>query len=333
VYNRVLSQAEIQTDMQTPIGAAAPPDTTPPSAPANLTASGAAGSAALSWSASTDNVGVTRYDVYRSTTSGFTPSAANRIAQPTATSYTDSGLSAGTYYYVVQAEDAAGNLSQVSSQAAATVTAPPSGLVAAYSFDEGTGTVVRDASGTGNDGTVTSTTWTTVGKNGGALSFNGSSSWVTVADSASLHLTNRMTIEAWVNPNALTGSWRTVIMKQQTGAGVAYSLYADTDNNAPVTQVYVTGENNVYGAARIPLNAWTHLAAVYDGATLKLYVNGSLVASQAVTGNLIASTGALRIGGNNVWGEFFSGLIDDVRVYSRALSLAEIQADMQTPVQ
>ena len=66
--------------MTTPIS---PTDTQAPSAPANLVATGALSSVALSWSASSDNVGVTRYDLYRSTHEGFTPSAANRIAQPT----------------------------------------------------------------------------------------------------------------------------------------------------------------------------------------------------------------------------------------------------------
>ena len=304
-------------------------DTTAPTAPANLTATGGAGTASLTWTASTDNVGVTRYDVYRSTTSGFIPAPANRIAQPTGTSYTDSALAAGTYYYLVQAEDAAGNLSAASNQATGVVTAVPTGLVAAYSFNEGTGTTV---SGTGTTGTLTSTTWTTSGKYGNALSFNGTSSWVTIADSASLHLTNKMTLEAWVNPNLLTGGWRTIIIKQQTGKGVAYSLYGDTDQHTPATQVYIGGEANVYGTAVLPLNVWTHLASTYDGSTLKLYVNGTLVLSTPVTGNIISSTGALRIGGNNIWGEFFSGLIDEVRIYNRPLAQAEIQTDMQTAI-
>src|SRR6185295_14768515 len=76
----------------------------------------------LTWSASTDNVAVVRYNVHRSTTNGFTPSAANRIAQPTGTSLTDSPLSPGTYYYVVTAEDAAGNVSAASAQATGVVT-------------------------------------------------------------------------------------------------------------------------------------------------------------------------------------------------------------------
>src|SRR5439155_14059158 len=82
-------------------------DTVAPTTPANLTATGGLGQATLSWTASTDNVGVTRYDVYRSTVSGFTPDSTNRIAFATTNSYSDTGVSAGTYYYVVKAEDAA----------------------------------------------------------------------------------------------------------------------------------------------------------------------------------------------------------------------------------
>jgi hypothetical protein len=65
---------------------------------------------------------------------------------------------------------------------------------------------------------------------------------------------------------------------------------------------------------------------------LRLYVDGTQVASTAATGALFNSTGALRIGGNSVWGEWFSGLIDEVRVYERALGAAEIQAGSAQPV-
>ena len=86
------------------------------------------------------------------------------------------------------------------------------------------------------------------------------------------------------------------------------------------------------GTRQLPLNAWSHLAATYDGATLRLFVNGAQVGSRAVTGALLTSTGALRIGGNSIWGEFFQGRIDEVRIYNRALTAAEIQADMSRPI-
>ena len=74
-----------------------------PTAPAGLTATGSIGQAQLSWTAASDNIGVARYNVHRGTSAGFTPTTGNRIAQPTGTSYTDSGLAAGTCYYRVTA--------------------------------------------------------------------------------------------------------------------------------------------------------------------------------------------------------------------------------------
>ncbi len=102
-----------------------PPDTVAPSAPGVLSATGGQASASLSWGAATDNVAVTGYNVYRSTTTGFTPGAANLVAQPAVTTFADSGLAAGTYYYLVVARDGAGNLGPPSNEASATVTAPP----------------------------------------------------------------------------------------------------------------------------------------------------------------------------------------------------------------
>ena len=80
------------------------------------------------------------------------------------------------------------------------------------------------------------------------------------------------------------------------------------------------------------MNAWTHLAATYDGSTLRFYVNGTQAASRAVTGGITSSTNPLRIGGNSVWGEWFNGSIDEVRIYNRALTPAQISTDMNTPI-
>ena len=81
----------------------------------------------------------------------------------------------------------------------------------------------------------------------------------------------------------------------------------------------------------MPLNAWTHVALTYDGTTMQLYVNGVLAASQARTGSIQASSNPLWIGGNSPYGEYFQGLIDEIRIYNRALTQAEIQADMAAP--
>src|SRR6476661_6153166 len=83
--------------------------------------------------------------------------------------------------------------------------AQTSGLISAYGFNEGTGTVVTDVSGNSNNGTISNGTWSASGRYGAALSFNGSSSRVDIPDSASLDLTTGMTIEAWVSPTTLSG--------------------------------------------------------------------------------------------------------------------------------
>jgi hypothetical protein len=399
-------------------------DTTPPTAPANAAAVGGVGTVSLSWSAASDNVAVARYNLYRSLTPGFTPSAANRVAQVTSLSYVDAGMPAGTYYYLVTAEDAAGNVGPASNQASATtttdataptvsVTSPstgatlagvvtlaaaasddvgvagvqflldgtpvgaedtaapytldwnstsvvngahtisarardaagntttsagvgvsvsntaPTGLVAYYRFDEGSGATALDASGRANNGTIVGASWTATGKYGSALSFNGSSSIVNVADASSLDLTTGMTLEAWVNPSASSG-YRTVVMKDIPGE-LSYALYGSDGSRPNAWGRVGSTSTGVLGTGAVPLNVWTHLAVTYNGSSLVLYVNGSQAATKALSGSLVTSNSPLHIGGNAVWGEYFAGLIDDVRVYNRALSASEIQTDMNGP--
>jgi len=310
-------------------------DTTPPTAPTSLNATASAGQVALAWGASTDAGGIARYAVYRSTTSGFTPSTANRIAQPSGTSYVDTGLAPGTYYYKATADDNAGNTSAPSNEASATVTSapPPTGLVAAYGFDAGSGTTVADQSGNGNTGTITNATWATTGKFGKALTFNGSNAFVSVPDSNSLDLTSGMTLEAWVNPTVSGGgAFRTVVVKERPG-DLVYGMYANSDSNRPQSQVTIGSTARLLdGTAAIPTGAWTHLAATFDGTTERLYVNGTQVSSLAVSGTILTSTSPLKIGGNAIWGEWFNGTIDEVRVYNRALSAGEITTDMNSSI-
>jgi len=206
--------------------------------------------------------------------------------------------------------------------------AQATGLVASYSFDEGTGSTANDASGNNNRGTVANTTWTTSGKYGNALSFNGTNAVVSVPDAASLRLTTGMTLEAWVYPTAAGNVWRTVVLKEITG-DLAYALYSTEDVDVPAAYVRIgTTSRRVGGTSGLPLNAWTHLAATYSSGALRIYVNGVLASSQSVTGSIVSSTRPLRIGGNTVWGEYFAGRIDEVKIYNRALSAAEIATDM-----
>ena len=154
--------------------------------------------------------------------------------------------------------------------------------------------------------------------------------WVTVNDAAALDVT-QVTIEAWVRPTSLSG-WRTAVLKE-SASGLAYALYAYDNAPRPAGYLNIGGiDRDVPGASAPPLNAWTHLAMTYDGTTMRMYVNGVQAGTRAVTGTIAVSSSPLRIGGNAPWGEFFAGQIDDVRIYNRALTAAEIQTDMNTPV-
>src|SRR5205807_1496960 len=142
----------------------------------------------LSWTAPTDTVGVTGYRVERCAGAGWASFAqvAALTGPPPVPSAGDSGLSPATSYsYRVRATDLAGNLSGYSEVASATTLSPPppvTGLVAAYGFNEGSGPTVTDSSGNNNTGTISGATWTTAGRYGSALVFDGTSANVTVAN-------------------------------------------------------------------------------------------------------------------------------------------------------
>jgi fibronectin type 3 domain-containing protein len=310
---------------------AATPDTTPPSQPGTLSANPvSSGEVDLSWGASTDNVGVTGYRIERCTGSGCSNFTQIATTTGTGTSYKDTSVSASTSYsYRVRAADAAGNLSAYSNTAAATVPAPPSGLVAAYAFDEGSGTTVTDASGKGNTGTITNATWSTSGRFGGALSFNGTTSVVTIPDSSSLHLSSGLTLEAWVGPSTVDTNWRDVVYKGNDN----FYLEATSTNSRPDGGLIAGGSYaDAFGTSALPANTWSFLTETYDGSTLRLYVNGTQVASTAHTGAIATSSNPLQIGGDSLYGQHFAGLIDNVRIYNVALTAAQIQADQTTPI-
>ncbi len=96
--------------------------------------------------------------------------------------------------------------------------------------------------------------------------------------------------------------------------------------------MFTTADNGLAGPDALPAGAWSHVATTWDGTTSRLYVNGDEVASRPLSGTAVVSNGALRIGGNAIWAEWFKGTIDEVRVYNRALSAEQLLADTDTPI-
>jgi hypothetical protein len=140
-----------------------------------------------------------------------------------------------------------------------TVAQIPAGLVAGYSFDAGSGTTATDSSGKGNTGTLANTTWTTSGKFGGALTFNGTSSQVNIPDNTTLDLTNGMTLAAWVYPTSASSSWRTVVLKENT-TDLVYALYGSGGTSFPQGMRVVSGvTKSASGTAAPPVNTWTNV--------------------------------------------------------------------------
>ena len=139
-----------------------------------------------------------------------------------------------------------------------------------------------------------------------------------------------MTLEAWVNPSTVNANWRDVIYKGNDN----YYLEATSTNASKPDAGLIAGGTyaDVYGTAALPANTWSYLAETYDGSTVRLYVNGTQVGSVAHTGAITTSTNQLQIGGDSLYGQYFAGMIDEVRIYNTALTAAQIQADQTTPV-
>jgi len=216
------------------------------------------------------------------------------------------------------------------------VVPPPSNssLVASYSFSEGSGGVLVDSSGNGNDGVLTNSPVWVAGKYGLGLRFDGVDDWVEISNSASLDVTgDEITLMAWVFMDTFQSNDKGVVVKSD-GSNYNYQLVADSGENYFDFRTRTPG-----GVVRVPSSPpaasgqWHHVAGIYDGSSNKIYVDGVLKRTLSQSGNIVSASAPLLIGrralGDN---RFFDGVIDEVRVYDGALNLAELVGDMITPV-
>lgn len=206
-----------------------------------------------------------------------------------------------------------------------------------WKFQENSGSTTADSSGATNTGTLGNTpTWTTTGKFGNALTFNGTTQHVSGARAA-VDTSRAFTVAAWVYLTdkslgrvaiSQSGSITSGFMLRYNRWADQWDFLASRGNSYSSTWDY---SSSAGGSA--PLSTWTHLVGVYDGAgTIRLYVNGVAQTAGAHTSPWNA-TGALNVGRDWDWGGWqgandgwapWHGRVDEVRVYQRALTAAEI---------
>lgn len=216
---------------------------------------------------------------------------------------------------------------------------PSSNTAAKWNFDEssynGTSGEVVDSSGNSNNGTSHGVT-TTTGFYNRAASFDGSS-YISVPNSSSLSPTSAITISAWIKVTGGEGSYRTIVSKPSSTSWTApYGSFELRLNGANKVEFWLNDggvtTNYVTSRTSIPVDGnWYFVAGTFDGTTEKMYINGSLDSTNPLTASIATFTEPLVIGTNNanVVAENFVGLIDDLRIYNRALTAAEIAAPIQ----
>jgi hypothetical protein len=281
--------------------------------------------ATIAWT--TDEVSDTQVDYGLSTSYGSTSDLNPSLTKSHSQSL--SGLTANTtYHFCVKSKDASGNLATSADYTFKTANLPDltTGLVAAYGFNEGKGSTVDDASGNSRTATLKNCSWTTSGKYGAALSFNGNNSFLS-ASSLGLPATNSpQTIAYWAyTTSKITGTQSAVTIASTAQQASIQPGFKDA--KAGVLQF---GNVWLIVAVQPASKAWHHFAYTYDGQTHCLYIDGKQVGTSTVVPKAADPT-AFEIGRGVYGKEYFKGIIDEVVVYDRALSLTAIQALMTIP--
>jgi hypothetical protein len=207
----------------------------------------------------------------------------------------------------------------------------PNGLVAYWPFEEGAGSTTEDVSGNGHVGTLNSATWSSDGKFGNAVAFDGVDDFVDVG-TLSVGGT-ALTLSAWFNADDFgVGDARLISKAVDHGVEDHWFMLSTVTGNGMVLRARLKTGGSVSDtytptSGSFTANEWVHAVLVYDGSTVKLYKDGAEVGSWARSGTLDINNAVAVYIGNNPGPnpKPFDGLMDDVRIYDRALSLAEVQ--------
>ncbi len=201
-------------------------------------------------------------------------------------------------------------------------------LVAYWPFDEGVGEDAKDASGNGLDGVLEGDADWVAGKFGKALDFGAGGGYVLVPDDDALDLTAGLTYMGWFNLNEAIAGQRRMMSKNN-------SIFLIFDFGAADSLDFLTKPNNdfVETTTAFEVGEWYHFAGTYDGDSLRIYINGVVEGEKSAVPEIAASDLDLWIGADD-WASAlpFAGILDDIRIYSRALAENEINEAMSGPV-
>ena len=194
------------------------------------------------------------------------------------------------------------------------------GLIAHWTFDDAPGsTVAVDSSGNGHDASAIGDPAFVPAQLAGGLELDGNDALV-VAAAGDLDAPDNVTVAAWIQ-HPLTSGWRSIVDKRD-GRQNGYDFYIDTSSRL---YMRVNSQTLSSGTA-VADGLWHHVAGVYDGTDLVLYVDGVEDGRLGAAGETISTSSALQIGRN--WdlsvSSFFTGQMDDLRIYDRALTAGEI---------
>jgi outer membrane protein assembly factor BamB len=313
-------------------------DSTPPTVSITAPANGATVSGTVNVTANAnDNVAVASVQFLLDNNA----LGASDTTSPYSVTWDTTIATTGTHTLTARATDTSGNTT-TSATVNITVTTPviSAGPVAEYQFNEGTGTTAADASGDSLNGTlVNGPTWA-AGKYGSAVNFDGDNDYVDLGNPAALQMTGSVTISGWINSASLPSGDSAIVSTKSTD-NTGYQLDTTIDTGPRTVGFKLTSSTGAdmirYGATALQVNTWYYVTGVYNATsqTMDVYLNGVLddgALLGTITSSQKNSTTNVNIGRRAGTLDSFNGLIDEVRIYGRALSAAEVQTDLNTPI-
>ncbi|MCZ7636591.1 MAG: chitobiase/beta-hexosaminidase C-terminal domain-containing protein [Verrucomicrobia bacterium] len=212
------------------------------------------------------------------------------------------------------------------------------GPVGWWKLDEGDGSVAFDSSGGGHTGTLLNgPAWINGRVGAGALSFDGANDSVTVPDQADLRLGTNLTLACWFKKQGEPGD-RTRLVGKGNSTSRNYNVWEEAGADKRILfQIYMTSGAylNLYSTVNLEVGVWYHVGCTYDGATARIYINGTPAGQLTMSGVTPRTSNHPVTFGYAGFHTYLNGALDDVRLYDRALTAAEmadLAAAWQQPI-